>query len=161
MSEFLMPQRPRRNRKSAPIRSAISETQVSVNNLLFPLFVLDGQNRKEEISSMPGIYRFSEGLILAEIEACLKQGIQLFALFPVVDDSLKDKTATYSYSRDNFYCRTIRNVKAHFPEATILTDVAMDPMATTGLRGMVKFSTTKPSPFWEIWHWLRRKLVPI
>ena len=94
MSEYLMPQRPRRNRKSAAIRSAISETQVSVNNLLFPLFVLDGHNKKEEITSMPGIFRFSEDLILSEIEACLKLGVNMFALFPAVDDSLKDKTAT-------------------------------------------------------------------
>ncbi|HPI12531.1 MAG TPA: porphobilinogen synthase [Catalimonadaceae bacterium] len=133
-----MPQRPRRNRKSAAIRSAISETQVSVNNLLFPLFVLDGQNKKEEITSMPGIYRFSEELILAEIEACLKLGVNMFALFPAVDDSLKDKTATYSYARDNFYCRTIRNVKARFPEAMILTDVAMDPYSSDGHDGLVR-----------------------
>ncbi len=138
MSEYLMPQRPRRNRKSAAIRSAISETQVSVNNLLFPLFVLDGQNKKEEITSMPGIYRFSEELILAEIEACLKLGVNMFALFPAVDDSLKDKTATYSYARDNFYCRTIRNVKARFPEAMILTDVAMDPYSSDGHDGLVR-----------------------
>lgn len=138
MSEYLMPQRPRRNRKSAAIRSAVSETQVSVNNLLFPLFVLDGQNKREEISSMPGIYRFSEDLILKEIEACLKLGVNMFALFPAVDDSLKDKTATYSYARDNFYCRTIRNVKARFPEAMILTDVAMDPYSSDGHDGLVK-----------------------
>jgi porphobilinogen synthase len=109
-----------------------------VNNLLFPLFVVDGQNKKEEITSMPGIFRFSEELILAEIEACLKLGVNMFALFPAVDDSLKDKTATYSYAKDNFYCRIIRNVKARFPEAMILTDVAMDPYSSDGHDGLVK-----------------------
>jgi len=138
MSEFFIPQRPRRNRKSATIRSAISETKVSTDNLLFPLFLLDGTAKKEEILSMPGIFRMSEELILSEIEACMNLGVKMFALFPAVDDSLKDKTASYSWAKDNFYCRTIGQIKARFPEAMLMTDVAMDPYSSDGHDGFVK-----------------------
>jgi porphobilinogen synthase len=138
MNNFSIPQRPRRNRKSASIREALAETRLSVSNLLYPMFLLDGQNKREEISSMPGIFRQTEDHILHEIEACMKLGISLFALFPAVDDALKDKTASYGSAKGNFYCRTIRAVKDRFPEAMIMTDVAMDPYSSDGHDGYVE-----------------------
>jgi porphobilinogen synthase len=138
MNNFSIPQRPRRNRKSASIREAIAETRLSVSNLLYPMFLLDGQNKKEEIASMPGIFRQTEDHILSEVEACMKLGIRLFALFPAVDDALKDKTASYGSARGNFYCRTIRAMKDRFPEAMIMTDVAMDPYSSDGHDGFVE-----------------------
>lgn len=87
---------------------------------------------------MPGIFRQTEDYVLREVEACMKAGIRLFALFPAVDDSLKDKTATYASAKDNFYCRSIRAVKQHFPEALIMTDVAMDPYSSDGHDGLVE-----------------------
>jgi porphobilinogen synthase len=136
--DFEIPSRPRRNRKSQALRSALAETTLAVSHLLFPLFVTDGHGQPEAISSMPGMYRQSEDHILREIEACMKLGIGLFALFPVVDDKLKDTRASYSHARDNFYCRIIRSVKSRFPEAMIMTDVAMDPYSSDGHDGLVR-----------------------
>lgn len=138
MDNFFLPQRPRRNRSSSGIREAVAETRVEVSNLLYPMFLLVGSAKREEISSMPGIFRQTEDYVLREVEACMKAGIRLFALFPAVDDSLKDKTATYASAKDNFYCRSIRAVKQHFPEALIMTDVAMDPYSSDGHDGLVE-----------------------
>ncbi|HRH35823.1 MAG TPA: porphobilinogen synthase [Catalimonadaceae bacterium] len=138
MSEFEIPHRPRRNRKSAAIRSAISETYLAPQHLIYPLFLLNGAGKREEIASMPGIFRCSLERILEEIETCLKVGVSIFALFPAVDDSLKDKWATYSYSKGNFYCEAIRAIKNRFPEAVVMTDVAMDPYSSDGHDGLVE-----------------------
>lgn len=130
--------RPRRNRKSAAIRSLVEETRVTTDDLLFPLFLIDGQNKKVEVASMPGIYRLSIDLMLKEIEECLKLGIKAFDVFPAADDSLKDKTATKSYDANFFYLRALREIKKQFPEACIMTDVAMDPYSSDGHDGLVK-----------------------
>jgi porphobilinogen synthase len=131
-------QRPRRNRKSAAIRSLVEETKVTTDDLLFPLFLIDGANQKIEVASMPGIYRYSLDLMLKEIEECLKLGIKAFDVFPAVEDSLKDKTATKSYDPNFFYLRALREIKKQFPEACIMTDVAMDPYSSDGHDGLVK-----------------------
>jgi porphobilinogen synthase len=131
-------QRPRRNRKSAAIRSLVEETKVTTDDLLFPLFLIDGVNQKIEVASMPGIYRYSLDLMLKEIEECLKLGIKAFDVFPAVEDSLKDKTATKSYDPNFFYLRALREIKKQFPEACIMTDVAMDPYSSDGHDGLVK-----------------------
>jgi porphobilinogen synthase len=131
-------QRPRRNRKSAAIRALVEETKVTTDDLLFPLFLIDGANQKIEVASMPGIYRYSLDLMLKEIEECLKLGIKAFDVFPAVEDSLKDKTATKSYDPNFFYLRALREIKKQFPEACIMTDVAMDPYSSDGHDGLVK-----------------------
>ncbi len=130
--------RPRRNRKSIAIRDLIEETYLSVNHLIFPLFVVDGIKKKETIESLPNIFRFSEDNILKEIEECLTLGIRIFDLFPAVDEKLKDKTASYSYAQNNFYLNVIRSIKEHFPEVVIMSDVAMDPYSIDGHDGLVK-----------------------
>lgn len=131
-------QRPRRNRKSSAIREAIAETRLQLSGLLYPMFLLDGNSRQEEIASMPGIFRQTEDHVLREVEACMNLGIKLFALFPAVDDSLKEQTATYASAKGNFYCRSIRALKERFPEAMLMTDVAMDPYSSDGHDGLVK-----------------------
>lgn len=133
-----MNQRPRRNRKSIAIRSMLSETQVKVNDLIYPLFIVDGNNIKDEIPSMPNIFRWSLDLLLKEIEECLKLGITNFVLFPAIEDKLKDKTATYSYSSKNFYLQAISSIKKLFPECCLMSDVAMDPYSSDGHDGLVK-----------------------
>jgi porphobilinogen synthase len=130
--------RPRRNRKSSAMRSMMQETQLGLNNLIYPLFMVDGKNIKSEIKSMPGNFRWSTELLLKEIESCIKLGIHSFILFPAVEDSLKDKTATYSYSKKNFYLKAIRDIKTRFPEITLISDVAMDPYSSDGHDGLVK-----------------------
>src|SRR4026209_650067 len=86
--------RPRRNRKNAAIRNLVQENSVTVNDLIFPLFVIDGKNKKSEVHSMPGIYRRSPDLLLREIEECMKLGIKVFDVFPCLEDKLKDRKAT-------------------------------------------------------------------
>jgi porphobilinogen synthase len=130
--------RPRRNRKSAAIRALVEETKVTTDDLIFPIFLLDGKNQKVEVASMPGIFRLSTDLVLKEVEECLNLGIRAFDIFPVVEESLKDKTATKSYDANFFYLRALREVKKQFPEACIMTDVAMDPYSSDGHDGLVE-----------------------
>jgi len=133
-----MLQRPRRNRKSAVIRDMIQETHLSASNLIFPLFIIDGENKKEEVKSMPGIYRYSIDQLLIEVESCMNLGLKAFDLFPSVDESLKDKYATESYREGSLYLRAIEAVKTKFPDACVITDVAMDPYSSDGHDGIVE-----------------------
>ena len=97
-----MLRRPRRNRNHPVMRSLIRETHVSTNDLVFPLFLMEGYNQKSAIAAMPGIYRLTTDLILKEIEYCMSIGIRSFDIFPVVDDAHKDAQATKSYQEDFF-----------------------------------------------------------
>lgn len=133
-----MLQRPRRNRKSAAIRDLVRETQVTTNDFIYPLFLVDGTGIKHEITSMPGNYRWSLDLLLKEIEECVNLGIKAFVLFPAVEDNLKDKHATYSYSNQNFYLKAIREIKKQFPDIALMSDVAMDPYSSDGHDGLVE-----------------------
>ncbi|WP_114936248.1 porphobilinogen synthase [Mucilaginibacter endophyticus] len=133
-----MLQRPRRNRKSEVIRQMVQETHVSAANLIFPLFIIDGVNQKSEVASMPGIFRYSIDNLLREIESCLKLGLNSFDLFPNIAEELKDKFATESYRDESLYLRAIREVKKNFPEACVITDVAMDPYSSDGHDGIVE-----------------------
>lgn len=116
----------------------VEETSISVKDLIFPIFLIDGKNKKTEVASMPGIFRLSPDLILHEIEECMNLGVRAFDVFPAVEDHLKDKTATKSYDPDFFYLKTLREIKKNFPEACIMTDVAMDPYSSDGHDGLVK-----------------------
>lgn len=132
-----MNQRPRRNRKSSAIRQMVEETKLGVENLIYPIFLKDGSNIKEEISSLPNNFRWSIDKLLPEIEACMQLGIQSFDIFPVVNEALKDQVASYSYASDNFYLEAIRQIKDRFPECVLMTDVAMDPYSSDGHDGLV------------------------
>jgi porphobilinogen synthase len=133
-----LPHRPRRNRKSAAIRDMVQENHVRKENLIFPLFLIEGKNKKSEISSMPGIYRWSTDLLLKEIEACMKLGLNSFCLFPSLENKLKNKTATEGLNKKGLYPNAIREIKKRFPESVIMTDVAMDPYSSDGHDGLVK-----------------------
>lgn len=133
-----MVRRPRRNRKSEAIRSLVREHTVTVNDLMYPLFMVEGSKNKTEVVSMPGIFRFTTDLLLKEIENCLALGIKAFALFPNLPESKKDKYAKESYNDKNFYLQAVREIKERFPEAVIMTDVAMDPYSSDGHDGIVE-----------------------
>jgi porphobilinogen synthase len=130
--------RPRRNRSTAAIRTMVEENRLSVKDLLFPLFVMDGTATKTEIKSMPGIYRFTTDLLLKEIEECLNLGITSYALFPQVAEERKDSLATESHRQGSLYLEAIHAVTSRFPEISMLTDVAMDPYSSDGHDGIVK-----------------------
>ncbi|MCB0558526.1 MAG: porphobilinogen synthase, partial [Phaeodactylibacter sp.] len=132
-----MLRRPRRNRYSAAIRGLAQETHLSPEHLVQPLFLVDGKGIREEISSLPGSFRLSTDETLREIEACMELGVKSFIAFPKVADKLKDKRATHSYSNDNFYLQAAREIKARFPEACLISDVAMDPYSSDGHDGFV------------------------
>ena len=133
-----MYQRPRRNRKSPAIRNMVRETTLSVDNLIYPMFIVDGKGIKEEISSMPGNYRWSLDTLLPEIKECMNLGLNSFVLFPAIDEALKDSSASYSYDDANFYLKAIREIKKQFPEACLMSDVAMDPYSSDGHDGFVE-----------------------
>lgn len=130
--------RPRRNRKNSVIRDMVQETQLGVQNLIYPLFLEDGKGVKKEISSLPNNYRWSLDTLLPEIEECVALGIRNFVLFPAVNDRLKDTVATYSYADDNFYLYAIRAIKERFPGIVLMSDVAMDPYSSDGHDGFVQ-----------------------
>ena len=133
-----MLERPRRNRASEAIRNMVRETRLDLANLIFPLFVVDGKGKNEPIGSLPGISRFSEDEVVREVEQCMNLGLNSFVLFPAVEDSLKDKVASYSYSDKNFYLRIISRLKKEFPESCLVSDVAMDPYSSDGHDGLVE-----------------------
>ena len=133
-----MLQRPRRNRANAVIRSMVEETRLSVQDMLFPLFVMEGKQQKTEIKSMPGIYRFTNDLLLKEIEECVQLGIKSFALFPQVPESKKDSLATESHQAASLYLQSIHEISTRFPEISLLTDVALDPYSSDGHDGVVR-----------------------
>ncbi|ADY50809.1 Porphobilinogen synthase [Pseudopedobacter saltans DSM 12145] len=130
--------RPRRNRKSQVIRDMVQENHLRASDLIFPLFIIDGQNKKTEVSSMPGIYRYSIDLLLKEVESCMNLGLKTFDLFPNIEESKKDKFATESLNKDGIYLKAIREVKKYFPESCVITDVAMDPYSSDGHDGLVE-----------------------
>ena len=129
--------RPRRNRKSQVVRDLVEETTISTHDLIYPLFLLEGGKQSSGVASMPGIFRLSVDLMLSEIESCMNIGVKAFDIFPAVEDHWKDRTATRSYDPDFFYLRALRDIKSRFPEACIMTDVAMDPYSSDGHDGLV------------------------
>ncbi len=116
----------------------VQETVLQPANLIFPLFIVDGNAQKTEVNSMPGIFRHSIDHLLREVESCVKLGLKAFDLFPNIEESLKDKYATESYRENSLYLRAIKEVKQHFPEVCVLTDVAMDPYSSDGHDGIVE-----------------------
>lgn len=116
----------------------VQETRVGISSLIYPLFILPPGIPSDEVSSMPGVGRRDPSATLKEVESSLEVGLNRFILFPAVPDALKDKMATYSFQEDNFYLETIRLIKAKFPEACVITDVAMDPYSSDGHDGLVE-----------------------
>lgn len=135
---MLNTRRPRRNRNTAFIRDLIQENQLSTNDFIFPLFLLEGTKQKIEVASMPGVFRLSLDLMLQEIQECLNLGIKAFVIFPCIPDHLKNSKATESVNENGLYLRALKKIKELFPEAVIMTDVALDPYSSDGHDGLVR-----------------------
>jgi len=129
--------RPRRNRSHQVIRSLVRENNLGLNDLLAPLFVLEGEKKKVEITSMPGQYRFSLDLLLEEIKELYELGIRSVAIFPALEESRKDKWAKESLNTDGLYLTALNEIKKMFPNLIIMSDVAMDPYSSDGHDGLV------------------------
>lgn len=116
----------------------VQETWLNTKDLLYPLFLVEGNSQKIPVKSMPGIYRLSLDNILSEIETSLELGITAFAIFPALPEEKKDKYASESYREGNMYAEAIYKIKEKFPETVLMTDVAMDPYSSDGHDGLVE-----------------------
>jgi porphobilinogen synthase len=132
-----LPIRPRRNRKSAAIRALVRETTLTAADFIQPLFVQEG-TQNDAIVSMPGVTRWSENSIVAEVRELAVCGIQAIVLFPKIDDALKTSDAAECYNDHGLIPRVIRAIKQACPEMCVITDVALDPYNTDGHDGLVE-----------------------
>ena len=118
-------------------RRMISENNLSVNDLIWPIFVCEGNNIADKVNSMPGVFRYSIDNILKELEAVIKLKIPAIALFPQIDSALKDKDGSQAIDENNLICRTIISIKKNFPDLGIICDVALDPYTDHGHDGLI------------------------
>lgn len=130
-------QRPRRLRKHTFSRNLVRENNITVNDLIYPCFVLEGNNQREAVASMPGVERLSIDLLLKEAETIHKLGVPLMALFPVTPLDVKSEDAAEAYNPEGLAQRAVRALKQEFPELGIMTDVALDPFTTHGQDGLL------------------------
>jgi porphobilinogen synthase len=129
--------RPRRMRRDDFSRRLMREARLTVDDLILPVFVLDGEGRREPVASMPGVERLSLDALLPVAEECLRLGIPALALFPVVDPALKTADAREAYNPQGLIPRAVRALKAWLPELGLITDVALDPYTSHGQDGLV------------------------
>jgi porphobilinogen synthase len=141
MSTYPDPQFPsirmRRMRRDGFSRDLMRENIITPSDLIYPVFILDGKNRREAVPSMPGVERVSVDLLLPIAEDCVKLGIPVLALFPVIDPSLKTPDGIEATNPEGLVPRAVRELKARFPELGILTDVALDPYTSHGQDGVL------------------------
>jgi porphobilinogen synthase len=129
--------RPRRLRRDAFSRALVREHALASSDLIYPVFVLDGQQRREAVASMPGVERMSVDLLFAQAETCLALGVPVMALFPVIDPALKTPDGIEATRPDGLVPRAVRALKERFPELGLLTDVALDPFTSHGQDGLL------------------------
>jgi len=132
--------RMRRMRKDDSTRRLMAENQLTVNDLIYPVFVLEGENRREAITSMPGVERKSIDLLLEEAQELVDLGISAIAIFPVTPSEKKSLMAEEAYNAEGLAQRTVRALKANFPQLAVITDVALDPFTTHGQDGILSES---------------------
>lgn len=145
-----LPIRPRRNRRTAALRALVRETQITPADLILPLFVIGGRDAQEPVASMPGISRLSRDLIVAQARTAHALGIPAVALFPVIDDTLKDPHASEGANPDGLLQSAVSDLKQAVPELLVITDVAMDPYSSDGHDGLVVDGTVVNDPSVDI-----------
>lgn len=140
MSSILSGQYPntrmRRMRRDPFSRALMRENTVTAADLIYPVFILDGENQRQQVASMPGVERVSVDLLMKVAEECVSLGIPVLALFPVIDASLKTYDGVEATNPDGLVPRAVRALKANFPQLGILTDIALDPYTTHGQDGL-------------------------
>ena len=128
----------RRNRKAPWKRALVREHLLTVDDLIWPIFVIAGHNKAEAISSMPGVMRYSVDLAVEQAKAAAGFGIPLLALFPNTDPALRDESAAQAFNPDNIVCQAVRAIKAAVPELGLMCDVALDPYTSHGHDGLMR-----------------------
>ncbi len=129
--------RPRRLRRDDFTRNLVRENALTAHDLIYPVFVLDGQQRREAVASMPGVERLSLDLLLPVAQDCVKLGIPVMALFPVIDPTLKTPDGREAMNADGLVPRVVRALKKEFPGLGVMTDVALDPFTSHGQDGLL------------------------
>ncbi|MBB5216278.1 porphobilinogen synthase [Parapusillimonas granuli] len=142
MTSFILPPdfpaaRPRRNRRDEFSRRLVRENVLTTNDLIYPVFVREGEGVREPVPSMPGIVRYSPDTLLAVAQECVELGIPVLALFPVIDPQLKTPDGIEAANPDGLVPRAVASLKRHFPELGVLTDVALDPYTSHGQDGVI------------------------
>jgi len=138
VDEITGSRRLRRMRKADWSRRLVQENRLTVDDLIWPIFVIDGDNRREEIAAMPGVYRMTLDLAVKEAERAAKLGIPAIATFPNVEMKLRDQTGSHILDPDNIINRATRAIKAAVPEIGIITDAALDPFTSHGHDGILR-----------------------
>lgn len=128
--------RPRRMRRDPFSRAMMRENTITAADLIYPVFVLEGQNQRQQVASMPGVERLSLDLLLKVAEECVSLGIPAMALFPLVDQSVKTYDGIEATNPDGLVPRVIRELKKNFPELGVISDIALDPYTTHGQDGL-------------------------
>jgi porphobilinogen synthase len=128
--------RMRRMRRDPFSRALMRENTVTASDLIYPVFILDGQNQRQQVASMPGVERVSVDLLMKVAEECVTLGIPVLALFPMVDASLKTYDGVEATNPDGLVPRAVRELKRRFPQLGVMTDVALDPYTTHGQDGL-------------------------
>jgi porphobilinogen synthase len=129
--------RPRRNRKAEWARRMVRENVLTTDDLIWPLFLIDGNNKREQVASMPGVERLSVDQAVREAERAMKLTIPCLALFPYTDPSLRDEEGSEATNPNNLVCQAVRAIKKEFPDIGILCDVALDPFTSHGHDGLI------------------------
>ena len=129
--------RMRRSRRTANLRNLVAETSLSASDLIYPVFILDGENRTEPVDSMPGVSRKSTDKLLQELKEVVALGIPAIAIFPVVDEDRKSLDGAECANPDGLVQRAVRAIKAEYPDLAVITDVALDPYTTHGQDGII------------------------
>ena len=141
-TRFHLRRRPRRLRRTAAIRSLVAEAKVSLEDLIMPLFVIDGNRSAEEIASMPGQRRYNVDHLVRECSALAKLGVPAVALFPALEPSLKNGAGSEALNENALVLRAVRAVKAAVPELVVITDIALDPYTDHGHDGVLNTEAT-------------------
>jgi len=128
--------RPRRLRRDSFTRNLVRESTLTAHDFIYPVFVVDGKQQRQVVTSMPGVERLSLDLLLPVAEDCVKLGIPVMALFPVVDQALKTPDGREAFNPDGLVPRVVRALKKEFPELGVMTDVALDPFTSHGQDGL-------------------------
>ncbi|MBB5045693.1 porphobilinogen synthase [Rhodopseudomonas rhenobacensis] len=130
--------RPRRNRKSEWARRLVRENVLTTDDLIWPMFVIDGDNKRAPVGSMPGVERLSVDQVVRAAERAMKLDIPCIALFPFTEPSLRDENGTEATNADNLVCKAVRALKQEFPDLGVLCDVALDPFTSHGHDGLIR-----------------------